>query len=82
MVEQSVQLQQKQKLLDQAEKKLKSFEKNSEKDSEQVLKLRDENIELEKQLAALKAENKEKEKSVRESIEDVGRAVEEARGRL
>ena len=63
LVEQSVQLQQKQKLLDQAEKKLKSFEKNSEKDSEQVLKLRDENIELEKQLAALKAENKEKEKA-------------------
>ena len=58
LVEQSVQLQQKQKLLDQADKKLKSFEKNSEKDSEQVLKLRDENIELEKQLAALKAENK------------------------
>ena len=63
LVEQSVQLQQKQKLLDQAEKKLKGFEKNSEKDSEQALKLKNENIELEKQLAALKAENKEKEKA-------------------
>jgi len=62
LVEQSVQLQQKQKLLDQEVRKNKSYEKNSEKDSVECAKLREETIERAKEIAALRAENKEKEK--------------------